>query len=248
MANVASAQAGGDDYKALVCFFFAGGWDSFNVLTPNDASGYAEYNGIRSDLALPQNTLLPLNGSLPDGRTLGVHASMPEVQNLYNSGSLAFISNVGTLVEPVTLAQYEAGNAKLPLGLFSHSDQIAHWQTSIPDQRSAFGWGGRMADILDAVNQQEDISMNISMSGTNVFQTGNVVTPYSVALPNAEGDEIDNEIFEYQQPGEWWAQFRAPVINSMLEKEYQNIFEQTYRNTITQSLRANQSFDQAIAA
>ena len=37
---------------------------------------------------------------------------------------------------------------RLPLGLYSHSDQIEQWQTSIPHSRSGIGWGGRLADLL----------------------------------------------------------------------------------------------------
>jgi hypothetical protein len=48
---------------------------------------------------------------------------------------------VGTLVQPVTKAEYEAGS-NLPLGLFSHSDQTEQWQSSLPDTRSAVGGPG----------------------------------------------------------------------------------------------------------
>jgi len=59
------------------------------------------------------------------------------VQQLFNDGNLSFVANVGTLVEPTDKDGYESGVAKLPLGLYSHSDQIMHWQTSVPDKRSA---------------------------------------------------------------------------------------------------------------
>lgn len=91
-----------DDYKTLVCLFLAGSNDSFNMLVPATRAEYAEYKTVRSDLALSQGTLLPLNGSSADGRTFGVHPSMPEVQQLYNNGNLAFVANVGTLLEPTT--------------------------------------------------------------------------------------------------------------------------------------------------
>ena len=41
----------GEDYKALVCVFLAGGNDSFNMLAPVDASqGYPEYLAARGDV------------------------------------------------------------------------------------------------------------------------------------------------------------------------------------------------------
>ena len=59
----ASAQAvsPGDPYKALVCILLAGGNDSFNLVVPTEGGEYAEYDQIRSDLALPQSSVLPLN-------------------------------------------------------------------------------------------------------------------------------------------------------------------------------------------
>ena len=105
---------------------------------------------------------------------------MPEVAQLFNGGDLAFVANVGTLVEPVTKSTIEDETARLPLGLYSHSDQIAHWQTSVPDRRSGFGWGGRTADLMHSLNDNQNVSMNISLAGTNIFQTGNTLTEYSL--------------------------------------------------------------------
>ena len=88
------AAAPGEDYRALVCVFLAGGNDSFNMLAPTDASSHAGYTAARSNLALPKDTLLPLNGN-QDGKTFGLHPGMPEAQGLYNAGRLAFVANVG---------------------------------------------------------------------------------------------------------------------------------------------------------
>ncbi|MEM7797696.1 MAG: hypothetical protein AAF633_00785, partial [Chloroflexota bacterium] len=133
MVNAAATIPDRDDYKALVCILLAGGNDSFNMLVPSGQSEYAEYQGSRSDLALPQGELLPLNGTDSAGRSFGVHPSMPEIQALYNAGELAFAANVGTLIEPTDKTKYNNGSVRLPVGLFSHVDQIAHWQTSVPD-------------------------------------------------------------------------------------------------------------------
>ena len=170
----------GNDYKALVCLFFAGGNDSFNMLVPKGAVEHAEYATIRGDLALPAGSLLPIVPATSDGREYGVHPGMPEVQQLFASGDLAFVANVGSLVEPTTKQDILNGSARLPLGLYSHADQIMHWQTSTPDRRVAQGWAGRMADLLQSSNNNQTVSMNISLSGTNVFQAGNRAVPYSI--------------------------------------------------------------------
>ena len=86
LAGSASAQGGGGEYRALVCLFFAGGIDSFNVLVPRGAAEYAEYAGIRQDLALPQAGLLPITPLNAVGRELGLHPGMPELQALFEQG------------------------------------------------------------------------------------------------------------------------------------------------------------------
>ena len=50
LARTAAAATPG--YRALVCILLAGGNDSYNMLVPVDADQYAEYQALRSDLAL----------------------------------------------------------------------------------------------------------------------------------------------------------------------------------------------------
>jgi len=60
----------------------------------------------------------------------------------------------------------------VPSQLFSHSDQQLEWQTSIEDQDSPTGWGGRSADLVNSLNDPAStVSMNISLAGTNTFET-----------------------------------------------------------------------------
>lgn len=241
----ASAEmlAGDDDYKALVCIFLAGGNDSFNMLVPRSDSEYSEYATIRSDLALAQGDLIPLNRSGGDGREYGLHPSMPEVAQLFNNGELSFVANVGTLVEPVTKADIEAETAKLPLGLYSHSDQIMHWQTSVPDRRTGFGWGGRTADLLNSLNDNPAISMNISVAGTNLFQTGQTITEYTV-VPWQETGVV--QIYGHEDQWSPMNKMRNAAIESMLDLEYQNLFDQTFANVTKSSIEGATLFGNAI--
>lgn len=242
MTNSAAVMQSGDDYKALVCLFLAGGNDSFNMLVPAGDEPYNEYKNIRADLALAQNTLLPLNGTADDGRRFGLHPSMPEVQELYNNGNLAFVANVGTLVEPTTLATYESGMARLPVGLYSHIDQIAHWQTSVPDKRTGIGWGGRTADLLKSLNDNQNISMNISLAGTNTFQAGESVVEYAIE-PNGNGSI---GLYGFDRPIETHDMLKKAAIESMLDLQYQNLYEQTFANTTRMAIGNHQQFSTAI--
>ncbi|WOO41117.1 DUF1501 domain-containing protein [Rubellicoccus peritrichatus] len=230
----------GEDYKALVCLFLAGGNDSFNMLVPRSVSDYNEYQGIRTDLALKRDSLLPINIVNSDGREFGVHPAMPELQQLFNNGHASMVANVGTLVEPTTLNGVLSGSNRLPLGLYSHSDQIMHWQSSIPDRRSTTGWAGGMADMLQAANQDQRVSMNISVSGNNVFQTGNqtfnyVTSPGQVVGENAEDGD-----------GGLMDQLRQSSIQSMMDQEYRNLFEKNYASLSKGSIEANELFRTAL--
>lgn len=183
-------------YKALVCLFLSGGNDSNNWIVPTDSTTFNEYSAIRGNLALPRSSLLPLRtgpaSSDPaymdgDGHTYGLHPSCPKLQTLFGEDKVAFALNVGTLVRPTTRAQY-LSNSKFynPPQLFSHSDQVTQWQTSIPDQPPVTGWGGRIADLMDSVaNTTGKMSMSVSLNGANTFETGNLISQYHVSTSGA---------------------------------------------------------------
>ncbi len=230
------------EYKALVCILLAGGNDSFNMLVPRSKEPYREYSKSRSNLALSRSSLLSLDHRDQWGREYGVHPAMPEVQALFNQGKLSFVSNVGTLVEPLTKAQYLSGGAKLPIGLLSHADQIQQWQTSLPDSRSSKGWGGRMADILKQGNQNQDISMNISLSGTNVFQVGDNSTEY--AIRSAAGGSVGIRVYEGQNGLD---QVLMKGTESLLAQQYQDIFKSTFQQKIIHSQANHHIFSEALA-
>jgi len=190
--NAAVAQSNITDYKALVCIFLAGGNDSNNLIMPTVTSEYNNYTAIRTPvLAIPQNNLLPLKQSDgvtdymdPDGHSFGLHPACPELQQLFKDGKLAVLMNAGTLVMPITRAQYQSGGQRPPQ-LFSHADQVTQWQTSAPDQPALTGWGGRCADLLNSVNPNAGISLSVSLAGANTFEVGNIVSQYAVSTSGA---------------------------------------------------------------
>ena len=229
----------GGDYKAMVCLLLAGGNDSYNMLIPRGNNEYNEYAVTRSNLAIPQNDILPSNPITTDGRTFGLHPSMPEMQQLFESGNLGFLCNVGTLIEPSSKTDILNGVVQTPLGLFSHADQIQQWQTGRPHERTNIGWGGRIADLVQSMNSNDNISMNISLQGSNVFQRGDQIIPYSISNNGSIG------INGYDgQNG--FDQLRTEALNSMMERNYQDIFKNTYINTIKSSNDASVEFQTAI--
>ncbi|HEY2614244.1 MAG TPA: DUF1501 domain-containing protein [Chthoniobacterales bacterium] len=226
------------DYKALVCLFLYGGNDANNVIIPHDAAGYASYAAARGVLSIPQASLLPLTLQNGDGRDFGFHPNLPELQALFNQGHLGIVSNVGTLVAPITRAQYLAGGAAVPAQLFSHADQSVQWQTSVPDQPSRTGWGGRMADLLHSLNGDAKVSLSISIAGRNTFEVGNTVIPYSVS-PNGS---IGLTGFD----GSANANVRLQAFKDLLALPHHNLFEQAYSDTVTRSIAANEILTAAL--
>jgi uncharacterized protein (DUF1501 family) len=166
----ARAQAT-DNYKALVCVFMVGGNDANNTVVPIDTAGYAGYAQARSYLALPQSQLLPLQE--PGGvLRYGLHPALSGLQGLWTSGNLAVVANVGTLVQPLTQAQYLSTSTQKPATLFSHIDQQHEWQSAISTTSASSGWGGRLTDQLSAMNVNATVPAMISTAGNNLFVTG----------------------------------------------------------------------------
>ena len=125
--------------------FLFGGNDSGNMLIPYD--DYATYAAVRQNtgLAIPQPSLLPIN--VPSlGSQCALYLSLRDLYDLWGQRKVAVVCNVGPLLEPTTSTSYRNGTARVPLNLFSHADQQNQWQTSVENESSTVGWGGRTAD------------------------------------------------------------------------------------------------------
>lgn len=180
MAEAAAQTSDAMGYKALVCVFMQGGNDHGNTLLPADAASHAAYAKARSDLALPLASLgaTTLSGSI-DGRQLALAPSLQPLQSLYESGRMAGLLNIGTLVEPTTLAQYQARSVALPPKLFSHNDQQAVWQSHGGEGASA-GWGGKVVDAAMSGNGLASLTC-VNTSGNAVFVSGEHAVPFMVS-------------------------------------------------------------------
>lgn len=236
-------------YRAVVCLLLTGGNDSFNMLAPRGTAEHAEYAQVRQDLALPRESLLALNPTTPAGLDLGLHPSMPELAALFESGKAAFIANVGTLLQPGTRKeQVEAGSVPVPAGLYSHSDQVEQWQTSLPQSRGGTGWAGRMADVLQSVNVNRRLSMNISVAGSNAWQAGRNNAEYAITPDGAEG------LRDYAPPGTPLAEVTRPeirvnssAVDSQLALEYRNLLQQAFATSRRNAIEAAELFRAATA-
>lgn len=174
------------DYRALVCIFMSGGNDCNNMLVSLDqyngpaGSTTNGYSNVRNaaGLAIPQANLLPI--SPVGGGSYGLHPNMPELKTLFDQGSLAVVANVGPLVEPLTRTTYQNGTGKKPLQLFSHSDQVGLWQSSVANSVVQTGWGGRLADKMLGLNGAATFPQVTSISGISLFVTGANARPLAI--------------------------------------------------------------------
>jgi uncharacterized protein (DUF1501 family) len=219
-----TAAALPSDYKALVCLFLNGGNDGNSVIIPVDPSSYSAYAAARGLLAVDRAQLLPIAPrTYADGRSYALHPALSEIRTLMTQGKAACLANVGTLVRPTTLAQYRAGT-NLPRQLFSHADQLLQWQSSVPDKPFETGWGGRLADIVDSLNTNNQISMSLSLSGTNRFQIGTKSVQYAV---NAGGAiTLDG----YNRSG-GASDFRYTAVKSMMGDPQSNLLNDVFAST-----------------
>lgn len=185
--RAASAAAGG--YKALVCVFLYGGNDPHNSIVAYDAASHARYASVRSTVAVARTALAGTQvtpaGGWPDGRQFALHPSLAPLMPVFNSGKLALVMNVGTLVRPVTLADYR-NRRNLPPKLMSHNDQFNLWQTMMTEGASS-GWGGRMADLLAAANGSQPSLTSLSIGSSAAFSTGTQVSGFAIGAGGPTG-------------------------------------------------------------
>jgi uncharacterized protein (DUF1501 family) len=242
--NAAVAQSNITNYKALVCIFLQGGNDSNNMIIPTMQSQYSNYAAIRTPvLAIPQSALLSLTSLNPDGNTYGLHPSCPELQTLFlfGEGKLALLFNTGTLVYPLTRAEYLANSVSKPPQLFSHADQQTQWQTSVPDQPPTTGWGGRCADLLNAVQPNAPISLMVTLAGANTFEIGNIVAQYSVSTAGAVALSLPTT------PSGGASTNRLPTLMNILGLPYTNLQAQAYAGVAEQAINTGSLLNNAIS-
>jgi uncharacterized protein (DUF1501 family) len=192
------------DYKALVCVFLYGGNDYANTVVPYDAANYALYHQIRAGTAgenqagialaraaLAPTALTPLvPQTLTDNLQYALAPQLAGLKGLWDQGKLAVQLNVGPLVKPTTLAQYNSTNRvanPLPPKLFSHNDQQSIWQSE-GSEGATVGWGGRLGDIAlaTASNNPNSLLTCISASGNAVFVAGRDALQYQISAGSAQ--------------------------------------------------------------
>ncbi len=237
----ALAQQGGE-YRALVCLFLYGGNDSFNMFVPRSPDQYTAYREARRNLAVDSGQLLGVNAVGSDGSQYGFHPSMPDVRNLFNNGKVAVLGNVGPLIVPTSRDDFVQSRVPLPPRLFSHNDQQDFWQSLKPDASISSGWAGRMADAMLSANANRQMSMNVSMSGINLMQTGRTSVPYILSTRG-----VDLTKSATQKSGFGRLERRNAALQALLNSNASHIYGNEYRSVMSRALDLNNDIRSVLA-
>jgi uncharacterized protein (DUF1501 family) len=239
--GVESAEAQAmSGYKALVCVFLFGGNDSNNLVIPfTDYAQYALTRTMASNVAIAQAQLLQFPAA---GKTYGFHPSFAPLTSTYSSGNLAVIANAGTLIAPITQADYKSGKNR-PQNLFSHSDQQNAWMGQLPTNISpiATGWGGRSADqpSVKAANSLSKIPVAVSVSGKQLFTIGAKTSP--LVIPQNNGVNVSG-----QTGADSAARFGA--LQALLANPSPNVVVSGAASVMNQALLANATVNPILTA
>ena len=143
----------------LVLIQLSGGNDGLNMVIPNDI--YSTYYNARTNIAIPQNKILPLNGY---GNS-GLHPAMTGLQTMYNEGKLAIVQSVS-----------------YPTPNFSHFRATDIWMSaSDTNTYLSSGWAGRYLDT--EYPDYPEKYPNSSMTDPLAIQIGSIT---SLALQGPE--------------------------------------------------------------
>ena len=142
-----------DNDHVLVLVQLAGGNDGLNTVVP--ISNYGDYNNLRTNIAIPADKILKLNGY----EKSGLHPSMTGIQGLYNEEKVGILHSVG----------YPSPNQ-------SHFRSTDIWLTGADsDQYLSTGWTGR---FLSSTYSNFPIGYpNATMPDPLAIQIGSVLSP-----------------------------------------------------------------------
>ena len=229
----AAAQSG-TDYKAMVCLFMNGGNDTFNTVLATDPASWNAYLSARNTGGAGSIHLPGVNetgGVLPirpvtaqAGRSFALHPNLAPLKTLFDGGRAAIVANVGTLIAPLTLAQYNEQSVALPPKLFSHNDQQSTWQSGQPEGASV-GWGGRLGDLAGTGNTNAMFTA-VSAAGNTVFLSGRQVRQFQVGQAGAVAIRgASGELFGTAAGSSALQAILADAGNDLIEQEQKAVVQ-----------------------
>jgi len=224
----ASVNMSKGEYKATVMLYLGGGADTYHMLVPIECNLYDEYKARRVGVAHNQSQLLPITAATqPQCQKFGLHPALSFVADLYeNQKQAAFVSNIGSLVEPITREQLQSGSSRTCTGLYSHSHQTtaAHTLQCQTAGAAPRGAGGRVADQLAASGYA---TTSFSLAGSAVWSQGfntsrEIVDPKKGAI-------------RFNQYNVW-----ADSIANITSQKHGNIYCEEYNQAFAEAIESSE--------
>lgn len=244
MGHALAATPSPGEYRALVCIFLYGGNDSHNMLIPHVQDEYDVYlrsrggvhdaNGNPFGLGIARDNLAAVSDTA--GKSWGLHPSFAAAKPLFDAGELAFMANVGSLIEPVRKAQVGfPGGRPLPAYLYSHNDQQRQWMRGhSTSTRTANGWGGLAGDRIASLNSGlPGLPPTISIYGSNLYQSGASVLPYAIS-PSGP-----SELARMSTSGSRADAIRLEALNELLKAGQPQVMRDRYASLGRTSIEVN---------
>ncbi len=104
-----------------------------------------------------------------------------------------------------------------------------------PAHYHSSGWGGRIADLLHSVHNDSTISMNLSMSGNNFFQTGgNRFSPCQ-----SQGDRRSD--FRLRTSWRTDDKTKFETVKGMFDRTHDNLLERTFSDVNNTAIETSEA-------
>jgi uncharacterized protein (DUF1501 family) len=245
-------------YKALVCLYLDGGNDAWNLLIPGEAAAHAKYvasrNGLYNattnagGLGIPHwsGTGVVANQTLPASLSIGggqyaLNPFAPELAQLFNQNRLAFVANVGPLVEPTTISAFNS--RRRPPQLYSHNDQSNLWHIgSGSSVQTIEGWGGRTVGRVGLpTSLTAGLPPTITLSGQTRFLSGidsNAVPlfPFSLSTSSTTPATSLAQYSSTNTSNNQFQQARRAYLEQLLDAASPQAFTREYGSIVDRSL------------
>lgn len=229
LSMTAQAATRPNEYRAMVCIYLTGGNDH-NMLVPNDSNSYQAYADLRGPIKIERTEQLDITSAAhPSQQQFGLHPSCSAMRDLYNDQNLAFVTNVGALIEPTTRETFANRAVRIPPKLFSHLSQKDFVRIGLPfDGERVSGWAGRIADLYQ---DTATAPLNLSFVGENVWQRGDVTNGYAIS-----GGGIPRVIGYRPSIGFEQEDARRAALDQMNQLPQDHLMVREYGRKISESL------------
>lgn len=221
--------------------------------TITDTSMPEHWGGVLPITPATAQLVPPANAtsSTPTKRTFALHPMLSSVQGLFAAGRVAAVANVGTLLAPLTKAQYVSPGPTTPIPprLFSHADQQSAWQSGQVDG-SATGWGGLMADTFQALSTGEADFSTITTAGNSSYSSGLNARSFRINYVNSQATAQTITLAaasgRYNSSDTFLGELRASLQETSLNTGQSNDMVTDYATAVTRSINLSAVFDSAL--